>query len=134
MLRVVTCVLIFLVLLSYPLNTHVSRTCLQWWAMVQTYLFTLCYVGMLFVMSSLAHNPLHPHSDCINIDVLLCDTENMAFHAIRAGCLPRNQEGCLSRGSDDMTFFNSVLPAASHHLAQQSNTASLARLSSDLSL
>jgi len=87
MLRVVTGVLIFLVLLGYPLNTHVNRTCLQWWAMLQTYLFTVCYVGMLFVMSSLAHNPLHPHADCINIDVLLCDTEMMTFHALRAGCI-----------------------------------------------
>lgn len=129
MLRVVTCVLIFLVLVSYPLNTNVSRTCLQWWAMLQTYLFTLCYVGMLFVMSSLANNPLHPHSDCINIDVLLCDTETMAFHAIRAGCLPRDRGDRLFRGPDDKAF-DSVLPSA--HLAQQFSP--VARVGSELSL
>jgi len=88
MLRVVTGILLFMVIFGYPLSTHVNQSCIQWWAILQTYLFTICYVGMLFVMGALAKNPLHPHADCINIDVLLCDCENMIFHAIRASYQP----------------------------------------------
>eukprot|EP00931_Biecheleriopsis_adriatica_P030148 TRINITY_DN17794_c0_g1_i1.p1 TRINITY_DN17794_c0_g1~~TRINITY_DN17794_c0_g1_i1.p1 ORF type:complete len:931 (-),score=135.05 TRINITY_DN17794_c0_g1_i1:51-2843(-) len=102
MLQIVTYVLVFLVLLCYPLSTQVGDTCLQWWAIIQTYLFAICHVGMLSVLNSLAHHPLHPDADCINIDVLLCDTEMMTFHVLRAGQISHAefcQRGALPKTS-----------------------------------
>jgi len=85
----VTCrILLFFVLLGQPVRMLKEDVCLQPWGILLTFCIFFCYHGMLTVMRTLEKSPFDPRADCINVDVLLCDTERVVFHVMRQGYAP----------------------------------------------
>jgi len=81
-----TCRVFFLfIVFAQPVQMLSKQTCIQPWGILVSFFIFFCYHGMITVMRTLEKSPFDPHADCINIDALLCDTEQMIFHSIRQG-------------------------------------------------
>ena len=84
MMVVVTNILLGLALIGYPTKMYDQTTeCFQFWPLVASYLYFICYRGMLHVMFILDKGPFYAKGDCVNIDALLVSTERFVFHVFR---------------------------------------------------
>ena len=84
MMVVVTNILLSLALVGYPTKMYEeTEQCFQFWPLVASYLYYVCYRGMLHVMFMLDKGPFYGKGDCVNIDALLVSTERFAFHVFR---------------------------------------------------
>ena len=84
MMVVVTNILLGLALIGYPTKMYEDTTeCVQFWPLVASYLYFICYRGMLHVMFILDKGPFYAKGDCVNIDALLISTERFLFHVFR---------------------------------------------------
>lgn len=84
MMVVVTNILLGLALIGYPTKMYEQTTeCFQFWPLVASYLYFICYRGMLHVMFILDKGPFYAKGDCVNIDALLVSTERFVFHVFR---------------------------------------------------
>lgn len=84
MMVVVTNILLGLALIGYPTKMYEETTeCFQFWPLVASYLYFICYRGMLHVMFILDKGPFYAKGDCVNIDALLVSTERFVFHVFR---------------------------------------------------
>ena len=92
MMVVVTNILLGLALVGYPTKMYEQTTeCFQFWPLVASYLYFICYRGMLHVMFILDKGPFYAKGDCVNIDALLISTERFVFHVFRTSF--RGQDG-----------------------------------------
>ncbi|CAE7531846.1 yciC [Symbiodinium necroappetens] len=84
MMVVVTNILLSLALVGYPTKMYEeTKQCFQFWPLVASYLYYVCYRGMLHVMFTLDKGPFYGKGDCVNVDALLVSTERFAFHVFR---------------------------------------------------
>lgn len=82
MMVVVTNILLGLALIGYPTKMYDQTTeCFR--PLVASYLYFICYRGMLHVMFILDKGPFYAKGDCVNIDALLVSTERFVFHVFR---------------------------------------------------
>lgn len=85
MMVVVTNVLLGLALIGYPTKMYEQTTeCFQFWPLVASYLYSICYRGMLHVMFILDKGPFYAKGDCVNVDALLISTERYLFLVFRS--------------------------------------------------
>lgn len=84
MMVVVTNILLSLALVGCPTKMYEeTKQCFQFWPLVASYLYYVCYRGMLHVMFTLDKGPFYGKGDCVNVDALLVSTERFAFHVFR---------------------------------------------------
>ncbi|CAE7154781.1 yciC [Symbiodinium pilosum] len=84
MMVVVTNILLSLALVGYPTKMYEeTKQCFQFWPLVASYLYYVCYRGMLHVMFMLDKGPFYGKGDCVNVDALLVSTERFTFHVFR---------------------------------------------------
>jgi len=84
MMVVVTNILLALALVGYPVKMYDNTgQCFQFWPLVASYLYFICYRGMLHVMFVLDKGPFYAKGDCVNVDALLVSTERFIFHVFR---------------------------------------------------
>jgi ABC-type proline/glycine betaine transport system substrate-binding protein len=83
MLKIVMSVLILLILLAWPFQMQVKGQCLQPYAIASTFFLCCCYLGLLQLMTTLEKSPFFADGDCVNVDTLLCSTEQSIFHMLR---------------------------------------------------
>ena len=126
MMVVVTNILLGLALIGYPTKMYEQTTeCFQFWPLVASYLYFICYRGMLHVMFILDKGPFYAKGDCVNIDALLVSTERFVFHVFRTSF--RSSEKQLQFAlKTDLPFESEVwLQAQSHSVCSWKHSLAL---------
>jgi len=94
MLYLVTYALLFFVMCAYPFTFYTKTTgCFQPFSIGASFLFMFSYHGLVKMQDILGRCPFNIGGDCVNVDTLLVDTEEMIFTMIRAGYADENNIG-----------------------------------------
>eukprot|EP00437_Effrenium_voratum_P054265 CAMPEP_0181524558 /NCGR_PEP_ID=MMETSP1110-20121109/68499_1 /TAXON_ID=174948 /ORGANISM="Symbiodinium sp., Strain CCMP421" /LENGTH=864 /DNA_ID=CAMNT_0023655305 /DNA_START=62 /DNA_END=2657 /DNA_ORIENTATION=+ len=111
MMVVVTNILLGLALIGYPTKMYEETTeCFQFWPLVASYLYFICYRGMLHVMFILDKGPFYAKGDCVNIDNLLVSTERFVFHVFRNSFRNPRSDDYLLKPKQPIDQFDPIDP------------------------
>jgi len=110
MVHLVTYLLLAIVIVSYPFMLYTEDTgCFQPWASISALAFYFTCDGLLSMQSLLERGPFDVRGDCVNVDNLLCSTEEASFFMIRADYAGENMEGGWDTALERRAILNNAM-------------------------